>query len=261
MKKFEPIDSSADLKAKWQNQILIIFFAFVLIAVVGLNLNSIVSAYRVFTYDSMIDELRDYKNKNGIESLKNINSNFVAWVSIEDLGIDLPVVATNSTTDEDFYLTHDFKHRNNPLGSPYQKHDTQIGQTTNTQFIGHSVFNSTMFYSKKQSYVFGDLKKYTQQNSTYNHKIVVQTANQTYTFVVFSVIEFDSRDVTSKVSNIYNTSNISSQSQFDTFYSDAMELSCVKLNQTAEYGDKFLTMFTCSEDDLSHRIMVIAKQI
>ena len=71
MKKFEPIDSSADLKAKWQNQILIIFFAFVLVAVVGLNLNSIVSAYRVFTYDSMISELRDYKNKNGIVK-KNI---------------------------------------------------------------------------------------------------------------------------------------------------------------------------------------------
>ena len=90
---------------------------------------------------------------------------------------------------------------------------------------------------------------------------MVQTASQTYTFVVFSVIEFDSRDITSKVSNIYNTSDISSQSQFDAFYNDAKELSCVKLNQTAEYGDKFLTMFTCSEDDLSHRIMVIAKQI
>jgi len=261
MKKFSPINSDQDVKSKQQNNLLIIFIIFSLIAVLGMNLKSIVSAYRVFTYDTFIASLQDYKQKNGISALKNINNNFVAWISIEDLNISLPVVSTANEDDENYYLTHDFKHRSNSLGNPYQRHSTSINQTTNTQFIGHSVFNSKLIFSKKKSFVFGDLKKYTLANSDFNYQIKVETTTSTLNYVVFSVVEFNSKNIPTSVLNIYNTTNINSQDEFDKFYNTAKSLSAVNLQQTAQFGDKFLTLFTCSETDLANRIMVLAKQI
>ncbi|MGN1221967.1 MAG: hypothetical protein ACI4TT_01880, partial [Christensenellales bacterium] len=65
----------------------------------------------------------------------------------------------------------------------------------------------------------------------------------------------------SKQLGIYQTTNFASQADFDVFYDNIKQCSVVGGLDEAEYGDKFLTIFTCSNTDLDCRVMIVSKQL
>ncbi len=216
----------------------------------------------MYTYDRYLNSIYQLKKEKGLSALKEINNDCIAFVDVEDLNIHLPIVEVHSTEQEDFYLNHDFRKWNNELGSPYQKYGTQIGQTTNTVLIGHSAFNETIFNSSKNSSIFGKFNDYLYTNSNYNYIIKVETFDKTFTYQVVSVMRFNAKNgkSTSEL-EIYNTKNITSQAKFNSFYNTIKEKSIISDLPTAEYGDKFVTFFTCSTANLDYRVMVVAKEI
>lgn len=50
-------------------------------------------------------------------ALKDQNSDFMGWISIEDTSLDFPVMY--APNNKDYYLKHDFKHQYSDYGVPY----------------------------------------------------------------------------------------------------------------------------------------------
>ena len=216
----------------------------------------------MFTYDSYLQSLYQIKQEQGVKGLQNINDDCIAYLECDDLDVHLPIVQTKNKQDEQFYLTHDFKKRSNEFGSPYQRSDSQFGTTDNAVFEGHSTFVESLFNHKKSQTIFGAFNNYLQKNSNYNYLIKIETPTQIFTYKVVSAISFNTKstDISRQLS-IYQTTIFSSRADFDVFYDNIKQCSVLGELDDAEYGDKFLTIFTCSNIDLDYRVMIVLKQL
>lgn len=248
-----------DYKQNNASKIPMIIMAILLCFCLYYNYNNIKLGLRVNKYSEIISGYRDIKDKQGIQKLVGINSNFVAWLTCDGANISMPIVSTKNESEENFYLDHDFEKYDNPLGSPYQKHDCDIDTTTNTVFVGHSTYNQTWFGNKTNQSVFGNLQNYLVSNLNLN--VSVQTLQKTYNYKIISAFSFDSNNFKDSDIVAYTTTNITSQSQFNNFYNNITNLSVIDTNVTAQYGDRFLTLFTCSSTNLQNRIVIVAKLI
>lgn len=221
--------------------------------------NLIVSGIRMAQYEKNILRYEKIKNERGFSSLKEINPNILAWITIKDLNISLPIVKTASRDDENFYLDHDFEKYYNPLGTPYQKCDSNIFSTENSVIVGHSQFVRKNTKEHNLTTIFGSLQDYLGNSSTYTYKITLETESDTFEYEVVSAFKFDTKKSFTREYSVYSTTKISSQNEFDVFYDSIQNLSFIDREISCDYGDKFITLFTCWEQDLTERVVVVAK--
>lgn len=241
--------------------IILILLVFALIASVWQNYDMISMMNKKSHYDLYIKQLEQLKDRQGLSALKAKNSDFIAWITIEDVEISIPIVKTDSVDKESYYLTHDFDKKENVLGSPYQKYGCDIENTTNTTFVGHSSYNIGIFGNIVNQSIFGSLNDYLNYDSKFNYKIKVETLNGTYTYEVFSVFKFNISADYDKEYLIYTATDLSHEVDFNNFVNTAQTLSKIKFGRNIEMGDKFLTLFTCSTDSTHYRTMVVARLV
>ncbi len=241
---------------------LVIFaLVFTIVGVFAFNFSSFMRVINMYNYDKYLTSLYNLKKEKGLSALQEINGSCVAFVEIEDLDIHLPIVEATSLQEEDYYLTHDFRKMQNELGSPYQRYGTSVNQTTNTVFVGHSAFNQTLFNDQKNQYIFGKLNKYIYADDSFNYHITVETIDNVFNYQVISGLLVNVENNTDPQLFAYNTKNIANQTQFDNFYNTIKTNSLILGLPTAEYGDKFLTLYTCSTETLGYRVIGVAKQV
>ena len=249
-------------KAEKLKRVVIFILSSLLVLVVVFNVNTFSRLFNMYNYDRYLNSLYKLKQSKGLSALAEINSSTFAYIECEDLNMHLPVVETKNTTEEDFYINHDFRKQANELGCPYQKSSTKLGETTVSTLVGHSAFTNTIFNIKKDQSIFGKLNQYLYRSTAYNYKITVETFTDLYTFKVVGVMRFNVKNGSgADEMSVYSTVNISSQSQFDSFYQKIQNKSVIGIVETPHYGDTFLTLFTCSTSDLDYRVMVVAKQV
>ena len=262
MRKIKLSSTLRNYKKEHIKQLVIFLLASLLIVVAVFNIKTFSRVFNMFNYDKYLNSLYELKTKKGLGELCKINADCIAYIECEDLDMHLPVVKTSNIEDENYYLDHDFKKRKNELGSPYQKSSTNIEETTVATFVGHSAYTQTIFNSTKNQSIFGKLNQYLYSSTNYNHLISVETLNAKYTYKVVSVIKFNATNGQSADEmKIYGAVNLETQSQFDDFYNNLKSHSAVDNLEPAEFGDKFLTLFTCATSNLDFRVMVVAKQI
>ena len=98
-------------------------------------------------------------NPNGAKfaALRNKNSDFIGWLSIDGTELDFPVMY--APNNKDFYLRHDFDKSYSIYGVPYLDENTTLGanaESDNLVIYGHNMKTGMMFASlmnyKSQSY-------------------------------------------------------------------------------------------------------------
>ena len=220
---------------------------------------SIRNILQIQNYGVNMARLKAQKDEFGINYVANQNKDFVAWISVKDLEIELPIVNASSHEQEDFYLTHDFWGYENPLGCPYQTINSNINQTDNTSIAGHSTYNFgfELFGSTSKQNIFGNFIEYLSYNSSYDYQIIIETNEKTTIYKVFACIIFEANS-NAEASRLYNTTQFSTESQFNSFCSTAKNLSNMKFDIPTTYGKKLITTLTCAKTDLSKRILTIA---
>lgn len=81
------------------------------------------------------------------DKLLKQNEEVVGWLRIGSVGIDMPIV---QTTDNEFYLNHDFDKRASSLGWVFASASSNMRNFgTNTVLYGHNLSNKRMFGSLK----------------------------------------------------------------------------------------------------------------
>ena len=202
-----------------------------------------------------ISKYQKIKNEQGLNAIKEINTDFEFWIDATDIEISLPVVSTNNKQD-DFYLYHNFECESNIFGNPYMPKNFNA-TSDNIVVVGHSVFENFNGY---QNVIFGNLNKYLEYNDSFSYKINLQTLTSNFEYSVVSAFAFDNSKL--EVANkIFNTNNFESEEQFDDFVQTIKDMSNLSFDFDANYGDKFLTLYTCSDTESQQKIMIVAKLV
>lgn len=178
------------------------------------------------------------------------NRDIIGWLSIDGTPIDYPVMQCN---DNDYYLHHDFYKKEDKYGCLFVKDIADVN-TPETNFIiyGHNMKDGSMF---------GDLDLYKEETFYKEHSLIsFHTLYEERTYEIISVFlsqVYDDEDVF----KYYDFYQADTEDEFLEFYDNVKKMSLYDTGITAEYGDTFLTLSTCSYHVEDGRLAVVAKMV
>lgn len=189
-------------------------------------------------YPGILQEYRGLSEKN---------PDIVGWLSVEGTKIDYPVM---QCSDNEYYLSHDFYGKESKYGCLFVKDIADVSEGTNFVIYGHNMKDGSMF---------GSLEAYKEREfcETYP-EIAFDTLYETRTYEIMAVFPSQVYQQDEAVFKYYQFYEARSEAEFEDFYSNVMEQSLYDTGVTAQYGDHFLTLSTCS-DGKDKRMVVVAK--
>ena len=177
------------------------------------------------------------------------NSDLVGWITIDDTGINYPVMQTKE--DSDFYLKHGFDKSHSDYGVPYLQWDCDALTSDNLVIYGHNMKNGTMF---------SDLERYADESFLSEHRYIrFDTLRDYGTYEIFAV--FRTVAYSEDGFRYYGFVNFDDAEDFNSFVEKCKKLSLYDAGIIAEYGDKLMTLSTCEYTRTNGRFVVVAKLV
>lgn len=180
------------------------------------------------------------------------NSDMAAWLQIPDTNIDYPVMWTPE--NEEYYLRRGFDGSRNSNGCLILDTDSSLEPlTTNLIIHGHNMKSGAMF---------GKLTDYEDEVFCQEHRIItLYTPECQRNYEVIAVFRSQVYKKTDQVFKFYKFFQADTAEEFDDFYQNIKALSLYDTGVTAEFGDCFLTLSTCSYHVDTGRFVVVAKEV
>ena len=277
MKNLTDLWKFIELHGKWRSRLAVIFciLAVICFGVVFFVIYDMRRSYAIS--EGKVDELRrlselaepvgegadqtvvsheektEVKTENPYAEVFSMNDDMVAWLLIEGTKIDYPVMQTPE--DENYYLHRDFYGNEDQAGCLILDTDTSLqGEITTNQIIhGHNMRAGTMF---------GELDLYQDEEYCKNHsRIRLFTRETERNYEVISVFYSQVYLTTDLVFKYYNFFQADTEEEFQYFYDNIKALSLFDTGVEAEFGDRFLTLSTCSYQVEEGRFVVVAKEV
>ena len=186
----------------------------------------------------------DYIKRYSVDfnKLKEINSDVLAWVKVENTNIKYAVVKGN---DREYYLTHSLDSSYNTAGWIFMDPDNKLdGTDKNIILYGHNRKDLSMFGT------LSDVLDDEYLNIEENRKITFITENGYYIGHIFSVYTIPDE-------GYYITTSFTDES-FENFIGRIKDRSNKDLNVEVTKDDTILTLSTCADDN-KYRVVVHAK--
>lgn len=180
------------------------------------------------------------------------NSDMAAWLHIPGTEIDYPVMWTPA--DEEYYLRRGFDGSANRNGCLILDTDSCLEPlTTNLIIHGHNMKSGAMF---------GTLTDYEDEDFCKEHmQIILYTEECQRNYEVLAVFRSQVYKKTDQVFKFYKFFQVDTAEEFDDFYQNIKALSLYDTGVTAEFGDHFITLSTCSYHVTNGRFVVVAKEV
>ena len=180
------------------------------------------------------------------------NADMAGWLVIPNTKIDYPVMWTPE--DENYYLRRGFDKKKNSAGCLILDTDSSLEPlTTNLIIHGHNMKAGTMF---------GTLSKYEDEDFYKEHKqIILHTRECRRNYEVIAVFRSQVYKKTDTVFKFYKFFRANTHEEFDDFYTNIKNMSLYDTGVTAELGDRFITLSTCSYHVDNGRFVVVAKEV
>ena len=123
------------------------------------------------------------------KKLKDINSDIIGWIKINDTNINYPILQ-----DKDlFYLNHNYNKEYNPNGSLFIL-DKKPFETEKTIIYGHNMKNKLMF---------SELSNYLNEDFFYSHNTIeIYTLKNNYKATIFSAYSIKEDTEESNISSL-----------------------------------------------------------
>ena len=190
----------------------------------------------------------DYIKMNLIDvdliNLKKMNNDTVGWIQVLGTNINYPFV---HTSNNDFYLNHDFNKKYNSAGWLFVDYRNNIEEfDKNTIIYGHGRLDKTMFGSLKNTL------KNKWYNDTNNHIIKISTENENSLWQIFSIY-------TIKTTSDYLEIDFSDDIMYESFLNQLKNRSKLNFDTTVSPTDKIITLSTCYNK--TDKLVVHAKLI
>ena len=194
-----------------------------------------------------IDEKNSLKDKYNVDfkSLKEINSDVVAWIKVNGTNIDYVVVKGN---DNSYYLNHNFNKEYNVAGWIFSDYHNKFDETDkNIVIFGDNTKDGSMFGTLKNV-----LDKSWQENKD-NLEITLVTEKGQYKYQVFSTYSIIAEDY--YINTLFN-----SDGEYSRFVNEISSRSNYDYNVEVNSNDKVLTLSSCIGDG-KKRVVLHAKLI
>ncbi len=192
--------------------------------------------------------------KNPYGDLFARNGDMALWLTVDGTAIDYPAMQTPE--DENYYLERDFDGNEDKAGCLILDTDSPLygeNLTTNLIIHGHNMKAGTMF---------GGLMQYEDEAYGAEHKrMEVYTKTEKREYEVVAVFYSQVYYPTDMVFKYYNFFHADTEMEFNYFYDGIRELSLYDTGVTAQLGDHFLTLSTCSYQVEDGRFVVVAKEV
>lgn len=186
-----------------------------------------------------------------IEELQKTNSDIIGWVEIEGTNINYPVL---QGSDNDFYMTHNYEKEESVYGSLFLDKDYDWKRGSNNLLIyGHNMQDGSMFhdllnYADKDYYEEHPIIRFTTPEEDAEYEIIAAFRSRVYYKSEQNVFRY------------YYFVNPESKEEYEEFVKNAKEASIYDTRNTAEYGDKLITLSTCSYHTEDGRFAVVARK-
>lgn len=184
-------------------------------------------------------------------ALKDQNSDFMGWISIEGTSLDFPVMY--APDNKDYYLKHDFKHQYSDYGVPYLDEKTTIGanaQSNNLIVYGHNMKTGT---------IFGCLTEYKKASYYQEHPYI--EFDTLYGDAKYEVFAAFSIDVVEDTSFVYNQYVDMDETDYNAYVDEVIRRSDVNSGIRPVYGEQLLTLSTCEYSSANGRYVVVARKV
>ena len=214
------------------------------------GLYSLWDIYKVYQNAGLSKELAQCKPDEeapyeALQELMKINSDVCAWITIDDTGIDYPVVQGTDNTE---YLNHDLYGEYLLSGSIFLDYRNDRNFTDSYSLLyGHHMNGGKMF---------GDLEKYKEEAFFSTHRSgMLYLPKQAYEIEIFAFIDTNAHD---KLVFRPNQTTWENQGQLLDYTAEKA------LWRTEEYpqgGEKILGMSTCDSGNTDGRYVIFARII
>lgn len=191
------------------------------------------------------------ENMQKVINLKQENEDVIGWIQIDDTIIDYPIL---QTTNNDYYLTHNYQKEKSKYGSIYVKSECNIqDNNSNVIIYGHNM---------KDEQMFNTLLKYEDKKFYNEHKeIKVTTEDEESKYLIVSV--FKSRVFYQDEKNVfryYNYTKFENEQEYNTFIENCKKIQSYDTGVSAKYGEQLITLITCEYSQENGRMVVVAKK-
>lgn len=238
-------------KRRWLNFMITICFIIFAIVLCYLIYNFNIDSQDQKQFDDMAQTItiedntdENADNGSGITDLINKNSDCIGWLRISGTKIDYPVMQAKDNPQ--YYLRRDFNKQYSYLGTPFMDSRCDANYDNNLIIYGHNMCDGKMF---------AELLKYRDKAYFKEHNIIhFITENGIQKYEVLAVCKVKDTD------EWYSYTTQKDKESFNNLISHIKDKSLYQPDESAEYGDHFLTFSTCEYSQTNGRLIVIAKR-
>lgn len=195
---------------------------------------------------------REMELVNAINELKKENSEVIGWLEIEGTNISYPVF---QTYNNDYYVTHNYKGKKSKDGALFLDMNYDLTKpSSNLLIYGHNNQNGKMF---------SDLLNYKNEKYYKAHPIITFTTpegEEKYEIIsaFYSKVYYTHEK---NVFRYYYFVDAKNEKEYNNYVSSSLKASLYKTGKTAKYGDKLITLSTCSYHTEDGRFAVVGRKI
>ena len=188
-----------------------------------------------------------------VKELKKEYPEVMGWIEIEDTNINYPVM--QSTTDNNYYLSHNYKNEESKRGSIYldKDYDWSI-PSSNLLMYGHnntkdgSMFADLLNYKKESFYKEHPTIKFTTDKEDAEYDIIAVFLSRVYYKSEKNVFRY------------YYFVNAENEEEYNDYVNNAKKDSLYDTGKTAKYGDQLITLSTCEYSQEDGRFVVVGRK-
>ena len=183
--------------------------------------------------------------------LLEINDDIVGWITIggDEPFIDYPVMQCG---DNSYYLSHNYKGEDSVSGAIFADYTVPItaeSQPDNIILYGHNMMSGEYFAMLTR---YNNYKVYDSKGLEWYKKyptVKFSTLYKTSTYKIFAGMLVNTRESEGEVFDYINYHDFADKAAFDDFCANVLDRSTFYTPDVdLKYGDKLLTMSTCSFD-------------
>lgn len=180
------------------------------------------------------------------------NPDVIGWVSIPGTKVDYPVMYTPG--DPEKYIHKNFKGVYSLGGLPFMEDECSMDpESDNLIIYGHNMKNGTQF----QNLMNYTMKKYWEEHP----RILFSTLYEERTYEIVSAFYDQIYGPKDNVFKFYQFIDAKDEADFENAIKYFKEKSEYDTGVTAQYGDKLISLVTCSYHIDDGRFVVVAKEI
>lgn len=222
--------------------------------------DDLASVYEDVETDESPDETSNEKQLlPGAEYLLSVNPDTIGYINIPDTVISYPIVQKHTEAEGEYYLHVNFMNEEAKAGAVFldwRNKFTADEQSDNLIIYGHDMKDGSMFGTLR-NYKKDDYVSFYQQ-----HPIIELNSNyEEGKYKIFGYFIADADYSRDNVFEYYNCIDLSSEDDFYNYVNSVKKRTLILNDVDVKYGDKLVTLSTCSQEFSNSRFVVVARKL